>query len=223
MLHVIISVQANEKINLLMKKYILLIILFGIIIQFNSCYIDRKNIVPDLNEWGLTGDISDIISDDIVEAMVDLGMPIYGGVNPPSFENASYFITPFILTASTRSQDELGEKYNDFTLTLSEYNLDDLTIMVRKESNSTISTGIGSFLVGEGDDFSIFTALYSVRDNGSKSASVRVISGTLTNTGIVNYYESLFLTDDFGDVNSDLIEIGDGRVFYDSDGFTPKI
>lgn len=192
--------------------------------QFSSCYVDRENIVPDLNEWGLTGDISNIVTDEIVENMIDLGMPIFGGDTPPDFRDESYFISPLILIASTRSQDEIGKKFADNELVLSGYDPDEMTINVNMKTSSTEAIGAGSFLVGEGNNFSIFTALYSYdSEDGSKATSVRVISGQISQTGITDLHLSLFLTDDFGDENDDLIEIGDGRIFYDSDGFSPAI
>lgn len=181
---------------------------------------------------GLTKEIRNLIPDSILNKMKDLGMPINGGANPPMLTkrqllNATYFASPLTLKNSNIPSDNV--QFIDYTFTFKQQNNDSLNIVVDfvshySNSTSTVQTGtgLGSFIVGDGCKFSVFSkVLFTI--NGYNSAGVMVISGSLLPNGIENLYVSGFMIDDYGDPQNYFAENGQGRVIYDSDGFSELV
>ncbi|MDR1882624.1 MAG: hypothetical protein LBR26_07555 [Prevotella sp.] len=172
-----------------------------------------------LDERGITDEINKIVPKEIQQKMTDLGMPIYGGGNPASIAG-TYKISPNILKATSIANDfSIGHQFGDNIVTFSAQSSADLTIKVNKAQGGGTGEGVGAYIVGEGSTFSVFVEMISVQD-GYQSKSVEVYSGILTQTGMKDLHYSLFMIDNGG--NPELIENGQGRVFYDFDGFSEK-
>ena len=148
-----------------------------------------------------------------------MGMPINGGETPPNIENA-YIGSPFVLKASNISTDEIGHTYSDYYVKFYNQNNSKLTIEMNYKNGPETGTGIGSYIVGEGNKFSVFVEV-TAEANGSKAKLIHVISGELTEEGINNLYFANFMLDNNGNETGYWIENGQGRVIYDSDGFSP--
>jgi len=171
---------------------------------------------------GLTKDINELVPEAILEKMLSLGMPINRGGTPPDMEGI-YEAQPLILLASSRDDDQIGTRYGDMHVKFHNQNNKKLEIAVSyNQSNHVFGDGIASFIVGTGNKFTIFSRIDGILD-GQKYTSVEVYSGTITDNGITDYYQALFMVDDKGDKRNVLIENGDGRVFYDSDGVSRRI
>lgn len=167
---------------------------------------------------GLTKEINNLVPEDILTEMIALGMVINTGDNPPSLEN-SYLISPYILKNSNISKDIIGSKYADAYIKLSNQNNKTLTVKLYKSQASAISKGIGSFVVGNNNNFSVFSEIEITYENYT-AMGVTVFSGTLVADGIENIIVALFMVDDKGDPNNYFIENGQGRIFKDADGFS---
>jgi len=190
-------------------------------LSFSSC--DNP-----IEKNGLTHDINEFISQDILNILDSMGMPIYTGGNPPNIEG-KFISSPDVLLNSTRSDDKIGQIYTDIYLNFTEQNKSKLTINVNEEYSSNTGTsgsgtGTGSFIVGNDKYFSVFTKIkmYSTQYNDS-TLLARIYSGELSDNGIINYTDCLVMVDDYGDPNNQYIEIGDTRVFYDSDSIAERI
>ncbi|GHT24521.1 hypothetical protein FACS189430_09570 [Bacteroidia bacterium] len=180
-----------------------------------------KITVSKVNEDGLSKPIADLIPPNIMNILVDLDLPIYGGANPPSI-NGTYLISPNVLKNSNRTNDNIGTIFAEASLTFSEQDNDKLTIRVNYSQGSLDGEAMGAYIIGEGDKFSVFVELPTDNSKGVRTVSARIFSGTLTSNGIKNEFHSLVMLDDGGDPNDELIEVGDARVFYDSDGLATK-
>lgn len=183
---------------------------------------DDDEVLPKVDENGLTKEITDLVPQFILDEMERLGMPINGGANPPTIE-ATYLASPYILKSSNRSEDVPGMSFADYKVTFSGQNNDDLTIMVGYENGPESGSGIGSFVVGEGNKFSVFVEINSVHSGGTTAKSIQVISGNLVNEGIEDFYLANFMLDDNDDPQDVWIEIGEGRVIYDQDGISERL
>lgn len=200
--------------------------LIALLISVSGCFSDRDEIVPELpgdtlDGNGLTKDIRDLVPEYIINEMMNQGMPLYGGANPPNL-NGEYVVEPLILIGSNRPSDVLGTVFPDFFVTFSDQDNDQLMVMVDYINGPEVGTGLGSFLVGEGSRFSIFVKLDIEHSGGTRAVAIYVISGDLTDDGIRGTHLANFMVDDMGDVGGVWIENGEGRVFYDEDGFSPK-
>ena len=200
-----------------MKKIIYLFWIAGFTFFMSSCEGDLASLV---NEQGLTEEIVNLVPDSILNEMESMGMPIYGGENPPNIEN-SYLASPFVLKASNRESDQIGHTYSDYYVKF--YNQDNskLSISMNYLNGPESGTGMGSYIVGDDNKFSVFVEVNAEADDGSKAKMVHVISGEWTAEGIKNLYFANFMLDNYGNTTGYWIENGDGRVIYDSDGFSP--
>jgi len=172
----------------------------------------------------LSTEIEEIIPENLFEELVDLDMPINGGINPPIIEG-SYFITPFIFKNSNVVAEHLtpGDDFSDYTYTFTDQNATDNSIKVTYESSSgnDSAEGLGSYVAGEGNAFSIFTEITGVSD-GIPYKSVHIISGEIGDSGIRNFHKSFIFKEKGDDPTGELIAVGEGRVCYDSDGVSEK-
>ena len=84
------------------------------------------------------------------------------------------------------------------------------------------SSGPGSFIVGEGDKFTVF--LDGTREqSGYTAKTVEVFSGEISDAGIKDYQWAVIMVDDRGDPLGQWIENGEGYLKKDSDGVSPKV
>lgn len=193
-------------------------LVLGILISFSAC----KKEVSTVNEKGLTREIVDLVPAEILAEMEDLGMPIYGGDQPPNIEN-SFIASPLVLLNSNVPADPApGHLFDDYYITFSDQKNDELSVMVNYVNGPEEGEGLGSFIVGSDDLFSVFFEL-SINVGDDEATAVGVVSGKLTPDGIENFYNATFLVDILSDEAGYFIEEGQGRVSYDEDGFSEKI
>ena len=187
-----------------------------------SCEKDEEDDSTQLNEDGLTQDITDLVPQDILDEMEELGLQINGGGNPPSLEN-TYLASPFILQSSNISTDYVGMTFPDFYATFEEQDNNNLTIEYSYENGSESGSGLGGFIVGNNNDFTVFVGVTSENYYGELAENVQVISGTLASDHIVDLQAALFMIDNNGNPSGAWIENGQGRVIYDEDGESPVV
>ncbi|MDR2764026.1 MAG: hypothetical protein LBB90_03240 [Tannerella sp.] len=175
-----------------------------------------------LDDQGITEEINKIVPKEIQDGMQDLGLPVYGGGTPPSIAG-TYKIAPLVLKKSNFWDSySAGHRFNDMYITFSEQNNSDLTVKVVTNQENVTGEGTGAYIVGEGDKFTVFVEVTSYKNGKFRAKTAEIYSGILTSTGIKNLYYALVMLDDSGDPG-EVIEVGQGRLFYDSDGFSEKV
>ena len=206
-----------------MKRYNLCSLF--ILLLLTTCQKEKYSPVVDAN--GLTREINDIIPPDILEKMRELGMPIYGGQDPPLLEG-TYTASTFVLESSSHPGDFVGKTFSDYVVTFSEQNNDALTIRVDYRNGDESGSGIGGFIVGDGCNFTVVVDIDSTRTRRSVAKATQVLSGTLLDedsalgAGIFKFRFANMMIDDNGDPYNELIENGQGRVITDKDGYSPR-
>lgn len=199
-----------------MKKYTFQVIFLSILIGLLSfsCKKDKKE-VSKVEDNGLTSEINKLIPDSIITAMVDLGLPIYRGGTPPVL-TGTFLASPFILKASNIATDNPGYAFADYYVSFYDQNNDSLSIRLDYSNGPESGNGLGGFIVGTNDQFTVFAQVNSTY--GSFEAKlVQVVSGKLTASGIEDFYFANFMLDNFGNPGHVWIENGEGRIIYDSD------
>ncbi len=188
-----------------------------------SCKKDEE--ITNLDKNGLTKDITNFVPDSIIEKMKSLGMPIYGGENPPMLaENGKemkFLVNNFRLLKSNVPSDFPDKLFSSYIFTLKNQDNNLLKIDLEKvnETLTDISVGNGSYIVGSENKFTIFVQVKNVLvDTESKADLVLVISGEKGSEGILNFHQALFMLNNYGNVNNVYIENGQGRVIRDTDG-----
>ena len=168
----------------------------------------------------LSDDIQNIVPDTILNKITSLGMKINKGLEPPDIENG-YLASPFELSASNIPDDySVGSNFSDYYFRLYDQDNEDLTIKLDYSNGGETGTGLGGFISGDGNKFSVFVEVNS-EYNSYPAKLIHIISGTITDEGIDNLYFSNFMLDNFDNESGYWIENGEGRVLIDSDNLSP--
>ncbi len=152
--------------------------------------------------------------------MKNLGMPINTGNAPPNIEN-SYLLAPNILVGSDISSDVVGKSFPDARVKF--YNQDNTnqTLEVKYDDGDYIVDGLGSFIAGSNNSFTVFAeSIATDIDLNVSAKTVLVYSGTLTNGGVNDLHIAVFMVDNYGNPKENWLPNGSGRVIKDSDGFS---
>ena len=165
---------------------------------------------------GLTADINSLVKQEYIDELVRLGMPINYGVTPPTINSISN-VTPFVLKATNIPNDGYGVGYqiSDMKIQFSAQDNSKLTVKMDYLCGGSTSTSVGSFIVGSGNNFTVFCKTVSTVTAGT-TIMVEIFSGTMTSNGITNFHDGIIMLDNGG--LSGYILNGQGRVFYDQDG-----
>ncbi|TXB62520.1 hypothetical protein [Phaeodactylibacter luteus] len=162
----------------------------------------------------------DFIPDEVLDEIRANGQVLYSGTNPPRL-SGSYRISPLNLVSSNFDDFLIpGHTFEDERVTFSNFNRDDLTLLVAFEQANTMGQEYGSFISGSGDRFTIYVRIESEDTEGHTTLITKVYSGIVADDGIRDMQQSLFMVDDRGDPNNAYIENGQGRLVEDGDGFS---
>ena len=202
-----------------MKKTLfrLMMILSVLCLGLVSCSKDKDTDKED----ELSKDIQNFVPDETLEQIIDMGMAINKGVDPPDMEG-EYLASPYELIATTVANDySLGTIFSDYYFRLYDQDNDDLTIKLDYYNGGEQGSGLGGFISGDGKEFSVFIEVES-EYNGYEATSLHVISGTMNTDGsIEDFYFTNYMLDNNGNDGGVWIENDEGRVLIDSDGETP--
>lgn len=188
--------------------------LLGSVLFMNGC---KKS---DPEPEGLSPKIQQIVPADLLSTMKTQGMPINEGTTPPNIEGI-FASSPHTLAATYAGDfDKVGDKYADFIVKFSGQNSTDGSVNIDIKNGGAVSTGIGGFVSGSGNKFSLFAQI-DLRDGTATAKQLRVFSGEITSTGIRDFYATVLLTEK-KDPNNRLIEVGKMRIIKDGDGLASK-
>jgi hypothetical protein len=202
-----------------MKQIVFSLLASILLVSVSSCGSDDDDKKPsdDLSE-----DITNLVPAALLTEMKSLGMPIHGGLAPPDL-TGTFRASPLELKASNIEGDpyQPGHIFNDYVVTFFDQDNEDLTVKVNYENAPESGEGIGSFISGTGNKFSVFAEI-NASANGDDARLIQVTSGTMTNTGIKDLYYSLFMLDNGDNSSGYWIDDGSGRISSDEDGFSEK-
>ncbi len=199
-----------------MKKQILsvAVFLFGALAILGSC----KKSDSGSPDNGLSPEINNIISQDILNNLTNRGMVINKGTTPPNVTGI-YLVNPFVLQSPYGPDDPwtAGQVIPDYKYKL--YDQSGTTVKLDYKSTTGVddATGLGSFISGSDKKFSLFAEV-SGTASGITYKSVSIISGEMTEDGIKDFQYAFVYTEKNGDPNDNvLIPVGEGRIWRDGD------
>ena len=171
-----------------------------------------------------TDPIKNVIPDDIMDKLDDI-IPIYDGVNPPNIEG-QYLLSPCVLTYDSTGGFSPGDEFNDCYIQFSNQDMENNTLDYREQETSSSSVGLGAFISGEGDTFSVFFNTEGVDEYSDYSITFKtalIISGILTENGIKDMDYAFVLVEKSDDPKPHLIPVGSFRSFKDGDGLSVPV
>jgi hypothetical protein len=202
-----------------MKQIVFSLLASILLVSVSSCGSDDDDKKPadDLSE-----DITNLVPAALLTEMKSLGMPIHGGLTPPDL-TGTFRASPLELKASNIEGDpyQPGHIFTDYVVTFFDQDNGDLTVKVNYENAPESGEGIGSFISGTDNKFSVFAEI-NASANGDDARMIQVTSGTITDTGIKDLYYSLFMLDNGDNVSGYWINDGSGRISADEDGISEK-
>jgi hypothetical protein len=200
-----------------MKKINLFLITI-IVCIYSSCKKDNPNV-------GLSPKIQKIVPQVILDEIKSKGMKINEGSVPPLIEGI-YFVSPFELISpyGVRDRSKKGDIFDNYIYRFSGQSSDKQTVIVdyKNPSSSDIASGLGSFVAGNGNYFTIFAEV-----KGTVSfvdyTSLIIISGEIAEKGIKNLQQSLYITQkNEAPEEGILIPLNTGRILFDNDFISEK-
>ena len=198
-----------------MKK---LLLLFIIVVAFNSCTSDDDALNP---RDGSLDSVANFLSEDLLNTLQNLGFEINTGRTPPNIEG-EFLISDFELFASDVEADVIGTIFSDYTTIFSNQDNTELTVDYSGAGGPQTDDSLESYLIGDGQQFTFLSKLTS-QISGVPVESGIAISGTIGNEGIIDIKAAFLMIDDNGDPYDIYdVENNQGRVFIDSDGFSPR-
>lgn len=170
---------------------------------------------------GLSGKIQRIVPPAVLDEMRAKGLVINEGSQPPQLDGI-FIASPYTLLSPYGSEDswQQGRVIDDYKFRFYDQAGDDLKLDI-KQSNET-ATGLGSFVSGFGNKFTIFAQTEGVQ-SGIENTQLSVISGEVSANGIINFQYAFTITAKTGDTQNDtLIPVGKARVWEDGDQVANK-
>lgn len=171
-------------------------------------------------EPGLSAKIQQIVPADLLSTMKTQGMPINAGKTPPNIEGIFISSPHTLVTTYDGDSYKPGYEFIDFILKFSGQNSTEGSVSVDTKTGSTTSTGIGGFVSGSGNKFTLFAEVNLTNGNAT-AKQIRVFSGEITSTGIKDFYSTLVIKEK-NDPSNLLIGVGKMRILKDGDGLASK-
>ncbi|MBS1588116.1 MAG: hypothetical protein JST52_00735 [Bacteroidetes bacterium] len=197
-----------------MKKILNLFALsaIAIVVTMGSC---KKK---ESTDNGLSSDINNIISQDIINDLQGRGMIINKGNTPPSISGV-FLVSPFTLQ-NTYDGDlwTVGKVISDYKYRFYDQSGTNIKMDYKGVAVADNAVGMGSFLSGSDTKFTLF-AQSTGNASGINYKNVSIISGEFTASGIKNFQYAFVLTQKDGDeANAVLMPVGKSRIWRDGDG-----
>lgn len=199
-----------------MKKFIFCLVAF-VAIELSSC---KKKDDPTV---GFSEEIQKIVPDEILKDVRAKGMVINEGKVPPNIEG-NYVVTPFELLSPFGDDDsyEKGLIIDDYYYKFSSQSSDKKKVVINYGNGSgDQGSGIGSFVSGNGNSFTIFSETSGV-ESGIQYVSLQMFSGELTaDKEIKNFQVALYLKEK-NDPSGILMPLNAGRIWIDGDKISER-
>ena len=152
-------------------------------------------------------------------------MPIYSGNTPPNIEG-TYNLSKQIMVYNSdpNSSYQAGKKFVDYVSEFTKQDMTANTVQYRYEernANGPLSSSeiVEAKVLGQNNTFTIFTVTKANYTDGAWTKNATILSGAMTNSGIKDFYRGILMLDKY-DPNSNLMNIGDFRIFKDEDGLS---
>lgn len=196
-----------------MKHYPLITILFCFLALTISC--KKESNAND--EEGLSQAIKNFVPQSVIDSMRKWGLKVNEGRRPPLIEGI-YNVSPNICQFDNSGYNRTGNTFADYRFRFRAQNNEKLTISLDyKALNAADSAiGVGSFIAGSDDDFTVFVNASGVQE-GISYKQIGFYSGTKTQNGIMNLQHGFYFTEKGPDPNNKLVKVGTSRIFHDSD------
>jgi len=168
----------------------------------------------------LSPKIQQIVPTTLLNDLKAKGMPINEGLTPPNIEGI-FISNPHTLEVPYSDDPYTkGFVFTSLSFRFSSQNNKELSVYVETKTGSTTGAGVGGFVAGTGNKFSIFSET-AITNGTATGKQVRIFSGEVTPQGIKDFYTTVVFTQK-NDPSNYFIPVGAARIIKDSDGLASK-
>jgi len=162
------------------------------------------------------GSVSSGIIPDAIRGEFTGNMPIHSGTTPPDI-SGQFRADNFTLTGSSDKDYPIGSKFADLYIAFIKGADEKLSYRERQGTSESGSDDVVVEIVGSGDSFTAYFVTTGTADGITNKMST-VISGTLTDNGISNFYYAFVMLEKGPDPTNKLVPVNTYRIFKDGDG-----
>ena len=173
--------------------------------------------------------VNNILTTDQITILANMGMTINNGTTPPSIVG-SYYVDALLLTGSNVPGDSINiKKYANYSYRFSNQTAaGNISVERAIQGGTSVGFGQGAIISGSGNDFSIFTDLTDSITSSKDGhiiifKSARIISGTISASGITGFRYAFICTEKVNDSFDEEIEVDQGRVIWESDNIADLV
>jgi hypothetical protein len=195
-----------------MKKYLLMMMAAVTMMTFVACGDDKEDDEPITIK---DSRITQVIPSKYLKEL-QKHMTIYDGENPPMVEGV-FLVAPAVLHYDSYH----AEGVDSFSNSYIEFYAQDATnrTLKTKEQGGNNAEGSGSYIIGEGNNFTVFLSNTGT-SYGVSFKTATIVSGTMTAQGIKNLYYGFLMVDKGDDPDEKIMGVGRYRIIKDKDGMS---
>lgn len=166
--------------------------------------------------------VDDMLTDEQVKILTDLGMPINEGANPPTI-TGYYNTNDLDCIGDTQGQESYLQNLN-YYWNFYDQSGNNVKLDYFNDGND-VGTAKGAFIFGEGNDFTVYMETQGQNTNYDITyTTVNLYSGTFTATGITDFTLGFIMTGKTGDDDDKrLMPVNAARVYEEGDGLAEEI
>lgn len=187
--------------------------LFAIIFLLMSCG-STDNKEPDRFEDGIFIEILELIGSDVLDTIeTELEMPIHRGEDPPLLDVTVVVRSPKLLKTNVPNDSNANQNYVNVYSRFHNQDSANYTInfdIAEPATGNPPSFGPGSFIIGNGNNFTVF-GFHEIERSQGTVLILEIFSGILTDLGALSPHRTAFMINNGG--VSGYIQNGTGRSF----------
>jgi len=170
----------------------------------------------DDDDGGDEGTVSTGVIPDEIYGDFTGEMPVYSGTTPPDI-TGQYLANKLTLTGCNDSAFKIGDIFTNLYIAFIKGADGKLSYRESSSSSEAGSDDVVVEIVGSNNNFTAYFVTTGV-SNGISTRMSTLISGTLTSSGIRNFYYSFVMLEKGPDPSKLLVSVNTYRIFKDGDG-----
>lgn len=171
---------------------------------------------------GVPSEVNKFLQPKDISFLKDQNFTVYTGNTPPNIEGT--YILDSLRSTFNSIEQETG-KIVSYRIQIYDQKNDTVALKFLSLESKDTSGGVGGFISGEGNCFTIFVDEKGISDNGCKYNTSSVISGCMAEKGIQNYEESSIMKNKEDKLICDeasLMPVGNIRIKDEEDKLAEK-
>lgn len=166
-------------------KKMLCLALFSLVAGVACGDADDDNNGEEGSEYEIPEGMSDYLSDEEIGQFTDNGFELNDGDEPPNIEG-SYSAADSTFTYDSSGQDT-GDDVYEYIWAFENQTDEQMDVSYESQGSDDEASGLGGFIAGEGDCFTVAAEVTGVDGDGCDFIRVHLVSGCISDAGIEDF------------------------------------